>query len=285
MPTEGVWTPRCLIRQGKSFLGEDPSAERVAETVLTEILGVGRTSLYLEGKEVPEEISHYFFQLLAGLKEGAPLQYLLGKAYFIDEPFWVTPACFIPRPSTEVLVEAALDYIKGGPFLLMDVGTGSGCIAISLTNRLPYSKMLAIDISVEALCVARENGRLHGVSKRISWICGDLFNPLKRGVVADAILSNPPYIPEEEVPLLPSLVQREPRVSFDGGEAGLSYYRRFAEESPSFLREGGYLILEIGDGQAEPIEEIFLEKSPLCLQEVRRDALETPRIMIFRKDG
>ena len=276
-------SPRQLIREGTERLGGDPASRRFSELLLSELLSVGRTALYLEEKDLSEEAAHRFFRLLEGVQEGKPFQYLLGKAAFMGEPFQVTPDCFIPRVETELLVEACLDYFnERQPLLLMDIGTGSGCIAISLTKRLTYSNMLAIDLMEEALRIARQNGQFHRVTERISWICGDLFSPLRKGMEADAILSNPPYIPSEEITSLPPEVQKEPRLSLDGGASGLDYYRRMAKESSSFLKEGGLLFFEIGDDQKNPILEIFSE-SPFHLVEVREDLCGKPRIMIFRK--
>jgi len=288
--TQRLANPRELIQQGRISIGNDPTSKRICELLLSELLSVGRTALYLGEKNVSEEISDQFFKLIEGIKEGEPIQYLLGKAPFMADSFKVTPACFIPRPDTELLVEACLDYFQGrekrnkreSSLLFIDLGTGSGCIAISLTKRLSRSKILAIDLLEDALEVARQNGRSHGVSERIFWICGDLFSPLRRGTEVDAVVANPPYIPSEEMCYLPPLVRREPRISLEGGEAGLHYYRRIAEESSSFIKEGGFLFLEIGEGQAAPIEAIFLKKS-LRLVEVRKDILETPRVMIFSK--
>ncbi len=285
-------TARRLIREGVPRLEELSSPKRLCETILSELLERPRTALYLEEEELSEGQASRYFELLEGLKRHEPLQYLLGKAYFLGEPYRVDRSCFIPRPDTELLVEACLDYFPHPPspiphpppLLFIDVGTGSGCIAISLTKRIKSCKMLAIDVREDTLRLARENGKHHGVSSRISWICGDLFGSLKPGTQADAILSNPPYIPTEEIPLLPPEVRREPRISLEGGEAGLSYYKRLAGESHSWLRKGGTLFLEIGDGQSEPVAAIFREKSPLFLSEIRRGILGTPRVMIFRKD-
>jgi len=298
---EGV-SARQLIREGTFRLGNS----RLCEILLSELLEVGRTVLYLDRSPLPEEISDRFFEGIEGLKRGEPLQYFLGKATFMEKTFKVTPDCFIPRPATETLVEVCLDYFPADSgeriayrkkegidyslsakrsTLFIDVGTGSGCIAISLTKRSGCSTMLAIDLCQEALQVARRNGHLHGVSQRISWLCGDLFSPLKAGrVLADAILSNPPYIPSEEIGSLPPEIRREPRVALDGGRDGLHFYRRIAQEFPPFLKEGGTLFLEIGDFQKERVEELFSRKGFRCV-EVRRDLQEIPRVMVFRKES
>ncbi|MBI4437252.1 MAG: peptide chain release factor N(5)-glutamine methyltransferase [Candidatus Omnitrophica bacterium] len=281
-------TPRHFIREGTLLLGNS----RLCEILLSELLEVNRTALYLDEQPLSEEISDRFFDGIEGLKRGEPLQYLIGKATFMEETFRVTPDCFIPRPATETLVEACLDYFhevqstkyKVRPLLFIDIGTGSGCIAISLTKRGILSTILAIDLRQEALQVAQGNGHLHGVSQRISWLCGDLFEPLKKGKVeADAILSNPPYIPTQEISFLPPEVLHEPRVSLDGGEDGLHFYRRIAEEGPPFLKEGGALFLEIGEHQERPVKSLFLEKGFRCL-EARKDLQEFPRVMVFRKE-
>ena len=281
--TEEHFCSRDLIHQGRILLGQTSSARRISEQILLELLGSGRTALYLDETPLSEPLCHQFFQILEGIKAGVPLQYLLGRATFMEGTFQVSPACFIPRVETETLVEACLDtFQEEKPLLFMDIGTGSGCIAISLTKRLPYCKMLAIDLMESALQVARRNGQSHGVSGQIFWICGDLFGGL-RGVRVDAILSNPPYVPSEAFQDLPPEVHREPRVSLEGGKGGLRYYRRIAEGAPPFLKAGGFLFLEIGEGQEAQIRDFFL-KTPLRLLEVRKDFAGTPRVMIFRKD-
>ena len=280
--------PRLLIREGTARLGDGSVSRRLCERILSELSSTGRTALYLEERELSEEIIHEFFRLIEAMRGGEPFQYLLGKATFMEDSFRVTPECFIPRPETEGVVEACLDYFGAPqpqkPLLFIDIGTGSGCIAISLTKRLLCSKILAIDLMERALEVARQNAQFHGVTEKIAWICGDLFGPLRKGIEAEAILSNPPYIPSGEIASLPPEVQKEPRVSLDGGASGLRYYSRMAQEAAPFLKEKGLLLFEIGDGQSDPIAEIFSE-SPFHLVEIRRDASGMPRLMIFRKGG
>lgn len=282
---------RQLIREGERQLEGDPSPRSSCEWILSELLGMCRTALYLDETVLPGEICDRFSQMVKDLQRGEPLQYLLGRAFFMGDSFEVTPNCFIPRPETEILVEASLDYLKEAairspkPSLFIDVGTGSGCIAISLTKRIPSSKMLAIDLAEGALRVACRNSIFHGVSDRISWILGDGLTPLgRKAVQADAILSNPPYIPREALDFLPHNVRREPKVSLDGGTSGLSFYRRMAEEAPPFLKEGGLLFLEIGENQASPVADIFTEKSFFHVVEVRKDLCGVPRVVVFRKD-
>ncbi len=284
---------RDLIREGTVRIGGDLFARRTCEYLLSGLLGVGRTALYLEEKEVDERFSRHFFSLLERVQKKEPLQYILEKAFFWEEEYRVTPATLIPRPSTELLVKACLDYFGGETqpekdernLLFIDIGTGCGCIAISLTRKVLCSKMLAIDRSQEALQVARGNALRYGVSERISWLCGDLFSPLRRGSFeADAILSNPPYVPTEEIESLPLEVLHEPRLALDGGKEGLFYYQRIAAEGSFFLKEGGFLFVEIGDGQSEPIESIFSETS-FRLIGTRKDLEAIPRVMIFQKTG
>ena len=284
--TEGMVSPRQLIREGMVQLGGGPSERHICEGILSELLGITRTAFYLEEQKIPQETVQLFFHLVEGIKGGDPLQYLLKKATFMDDPYEVVPGCFIPRPATEILVEACLDYFnEQRPSLLIDMGTGSGCIAISLTKRIPCSKMLGIDISFQALQVAQKNGMHHGVSEKISWICGDLFHPLQGKIKSDAILSNPPYIPREKMETLSREVQREPRESLDGGEEGLFYYRRIVREGPSFLKKEGFLFLEIGDGQKDPVLKIFSQGGLFELLEIRHDVSELPRVMVFKYHG
>ncbi|MFH1858435.1 MAG: peptide chain release factor N(5)-glutamine methyltransferase [Candidatus Omnitrophota bacterium] len=284
-------SPRQLLREGELRLNTTHSPRICCEWVLSELLDTGRTALYLEERTVPQEVCQKYFQIINAIREGHPSQYLVGKASFMGDEFWVTPDCFIPRPETEVLVEACLDYfqrfgkVRAGRekgLLWVDIGTGSGCIAISLTKRSSCSKMLAIDLVEKTLRVARQNGQQHGVSDRILWVCGDLFGPLPKGFEADAIVSNPPYIPSGQMDFLPPEVRREPRMSLEGGESGLHFYERIAEEVPPYLAEEGFLFLEIGDYQEAPVRGIFSE-SAFRLLEVRNDLCGRPRVMIFQK--
>jgi len=284
-------TPREVIKQGQNFLKGYPNGNRMCEILLSELLNRNRTALYLEETPVAEGVREKFFEVLQGLYAGFPLQHLLERAYFMGESFWVTPDCLIPRPETETLVEASFEYLqneeknvhqKGNSLSLIEIGTGSGCLAIALTKKLKSSKIWAIDLMEKALRVAQKNGQDHGVSDRVTWLCGDLLTALRKTVEVDAILSNPPYVASEEMSSLPPDVCREPRTSLEGGKGGMTFFKRIALEATPFLRQGGLLFLEVGEGQAPTVVQLFLKNGFYHL-ETRNDILGIPRVVVFRK--
>ncbi len=216
------------------------------------------------------------------LRQGRPLQYILREAGFCGETLFVTPGALIPRPETELLVEEA-DRLIGqmlgprpervgsassgtrwrsanvspktssgrGPLSVLDLGTGSGCIALALTIRRPECKMTALDVSAAALAVARKNLKNKGLQKKVRLVRGDLFKPFKgKRAVWDLIVSNPPYIPRDEIRSLSREVLAEPRVALDGGRKGLEIIRRILTQAPGHLNSGGFLLMEIGKGQS-----------------------------------
>ena len=191
-----------------------------------------------------------------------PLAYILGERAFYGLSFRVTPAVLIPRPETEHLVETVIGSLapdNGGIHAVLDIGTGSGCIAVTLAKLLPNAQVWATDISEAALDVARENAARHGV--RVAFYQGDLLAPLPPGQCFNVIVSNPPYIaPSEASTLEPEVRDFEPHTAlfdpiFDG--AGLSFYRRLASEAPARLVPGGLLAVEVGQGQDEAVAQLW----------------------------
>ncbi len=184
-----------------------------------------------------------------------PLQYLLGTQEFCGLEFSVGPAVLIPRPETELLIHHVIDYVQTlSHATIVDVGTGSGCVAITLAARLNGRRIFAIDRSPEALGVAQVNAMRHGVRDRIEWLEGDLLAPLRGRLserAVDVIVSNPPYISESDwAGLEPEVRVFEPRMALVGGEQGTEFHERLLHESQEFLVPGGLLVMEIGAGQA-----------------------------------
>ena len=219
------------------------------------------------------------------VKPHTPLQYIIGKASFLGLEFKVTEDVLIPRPETEVLVYTVIDIVHDSRFTIhdsriLDLGTGSGCIAISLTKNLADCKIIASDISDKALDVARENAAMNGVSGRIEFIKSDLFDDIKGKF--DIIASNPPYISRPEFTALQKEVLMEPRVALDGGDDGLSFYRKIAVKAPEHLKKGGYLVMEIGFGQAPLIKEIIRGIEGFEVLAVKEDQYEVDRIIVAR---
>jgi len=261
-----------------------------AELLLTDILGCGRQDLYRNKKTfLNKEQSVFLSNVLKQRINGRPLQYILGKADFFGLEFKVSPDVLIPRPETEILVEAAVKYAKTsrGELKILDLGTGSGCIAIALAKLLPQAQITATDISSEALEAAKENARLHQVSERINFVQADLFpvqhlTPLpdrQAGSTYDLIVSNPPYIASGEIARLQPEVRQEPRLALDAGIDGLDFYRRIIPQAGAYLKSGGHLLMEIGLGQKEKIEKIFQNQPNFEIIEVIKDYSGIDRIM------
>jgi len=216
--------------------------------LLAHVLGTSRTALltHPERALTPGQLSSYR-TLVRRRASGYPLPYLTGHVEFYGLEFEVTPEVLIPRPETETLVDLAL---ARQPATIVDVGTGSGCIAVSLAVCLPEAAIYAIEISSAALSVARRNTERHGVTERVRLIVGDVLTP--RPGPADLIVSNPPYIPTSQCASLPiSVRNHEPRLALDGGPDGLSIVRRLLAQAPAVLRPGGALLIEIGADQGE----------------------------------
>ena len=185
--------------------------------------------------------------------------------------FTVDPRVLIPRPETEILAQAAIDFVKYSkrkPVDILDIGTGSGNIAVALAKHLTNSNVVAVDISREALEVALDNACRHIVEKKIRFIQSDIFSNLHEAAENqkfDIIVSNPPYIRTEDLKRLPLDVQKEPKIALDGGYDGLDFYRRIIRESPRYLKIGGMLFLEFGNGQADKIKEMMEPHALTCV--------------------
>jgi release factor glutamine methyltransferase len=259
-----------------------------AELVLTEILQCDRLSLYMhKHRRLDTQKAHVLADIFKRRLGGQPLQYILGKAEFMGLEFKVTEDVLVPRPETEILVEAAADLVKTlkGPraqVRIMDVGTGSGCIAVSLAKFLPGVYILATDVSASALAVARENAGSHDapIDFRQADVCA-ACGPADEGF--DLIVSNPPYIPSKDITQLASEVRAQPRISLDGGEDGLDCYRRLIAESPVCLKARGFLAMEMGFGQAAPIKKIFLKSGKFEIIDIIKDYSGIDRVIITRK--
>ena len=264
-----------------------PEGGRDALVLLAHVLAVdtGRLQAHPETPVGPEEASRYR-ALVARRKRREPLQYLTGEQEFWSLRFEVTPAVLIPRPETEGLVEAFLRLNRMPDPIVIDIGTGSGCLAVVAAREIPGARVYASDLSGEALAVARRNAAAHGVAGRIEFRAGDLFEPLRAeglGGRVDFILSNPPYISEGELPgLMPEVRDHEPRAALVGGVDGLDAHRRLAREAPEFLRPGGHLLAEIGLGQEPGVRVLYRGQSRLDLVAVAPDLAGIPRVLIAR---
>lgn len=214
-----------------------------------------------------------------------PLQYIIGKTEFFGLDFAVNEDVFIPRPETEVLVKVVLDItynlkLKTYNLRILDLCTGSGNIAISLTKNITDCKIVASDISDKALEVAKRNASLNGVSERIEFLESDLFENIKDRF--GIIVCNPPYVARYEFKTLEKEVLKEPRIAIDGGEDGMDFYRRIVSQAPAFLKNGGYLVMEIGFGQLNFIRKIIEDTKVFKISEVKKDQNGIDRVIVAK---
>ncbi len=259
MQGKQVWTVQEVLGWAAGDFRERgiPRPRLEAEVLLAHALGKDRLWLYTshDAPLNPDERGR-FRDLVLRRRNGEPAAYLTGAREFWSRRFEVTPAVLIPRPETETLVSTALRELgsKGTPRIL-DVGTGSGILAITLALEIPAATVVATDLSAEALEVARQNAVRLGASERITFLCGDRFAPLdRRPEPFDAIVSNPPYIPTADLDRLdPGVRDFEPRVALDGGPDGLGLIASLVEEASRHLVAEGLFAFEIGAGQAEDV--------------------------------
>ncbi|HYF76828.1 MAG TPA: peptide chain release factor N(5)-glutamine methyltransferase [Symbiobacteriaceae bacterium] len=258
-------------------------AEREAVWMLAHVLGTSAGGVRLRGGEsLGASAGAEFVSLVERRAVREPLQYILGTEEFMGMTFRVTPAVLIPRFDTETLVRQAAARLQGR-VRVADIGTGSGAVAIGLASVLPGAQVVAVDISAEALAVARDNARANGVSDRVDFRLGDLVAPLGGGGLFDAILSNPPYIDEAEwLGLMPEVRQFEPKGALTPGPDGLVLYRRLAAEAPPLLKTGGFLAVEVGFLQAGAVAEIF--RSAGLAVAVFPDTAGIDRVVIGQKE-
>jgi release factor glutamine methyltransferase len=236
---------------------ENPELE--ASLLLSSTLGINKTDIYAyPEREIEYNKVEMFNQLLERRLNGEPIAYILGEKEFFSRTFIVNPSVLIPRSETETLVEEALRKVKNIPFpLVVDVGTGSGCIAVTIGCECENAQIFATDISFDALMVARANAERYGVSSRIPFTCADFLSCFKEESL-DIVLSNPPYISVTDFSSLESDIRDfEPKVSLFGGEDGLNYRRKIVLQATKVLKNDGWCIIEIGANQSEKVAEIF----------------------------
>jgi release factor glutamine methyltransferase len=280
-----TWTVRRLLEWTEDYLRkkgvESPRLE--TQILLAHALGCKKIDLYVRHEEEPpEEKKSAFREMIRKRAEGMPVAYLVGYREFYSLEFAVTPAVLIPRPETETLVLQTLGVLRTieSPRVL-DVGTGSGCIAVTLAKHHKTARVIAVDASTAALEVAAVNARKHGVADRIAFREGNLFAAVA-GETFDTIVSNPPYIAHGEFAALDRGVRDfEPRSALDGGPDGLEFYRRLAAEAPQYLNLGGTLLVEIGAAQAHAVGEILREH--LEPGKLLHDSAGRPRVLSARK--
>lgn len=264
-----------------------PEERREAASLLSHAISKDRTFLISRAEyELSAEELENFRKGVERRAKGEPLQYITGQQDFYGRVFRVSPAVLIPRPETELLVEAALQVLSDSDTAasVCDVGTGSGCIAITLLCERTNLRAMALDISPEALELAKENAIEMGVNDRLTVVLSDCFSSLPDGVAPfELIVSNPPYVSAGVVTGLQREVRdHEPMVALSPGLDGLSIIRRLIDEAPRFLRSDGYLLLEIGFDQSAAVEHL-VDRRTWHLIDIRPDLQGIPRIVILRK--
>jgi release factor glutamine methyltransferase len=264
---------------------EDAALE--AEVLLRHALRSSREELLARLGDPLEDGARCRFEgYLARRLKHEPAAYITGHREFFGLDFEVTPATLIPRPETELLVEAAIEVakprgrIRRGP-VIADIGTGSGAIAVALAKNVARSDVYAVDVSAEALQVARRNAARHGVAERVILYRGDMLTPLPEFV--DVLVANLPYVPTRDwAALPPEIREHEPHSALDGGADGLDFIRALLAEAPDFLRPRGCVCLEFGFGQAPAVQDIARAHFPDHSIEVRRDLAGIERVLMIQ---
>ncbi|MDX2031584.1 MAG: peptide chain release factor N(5)-glutamine methyltransferase [Blastocatellia bacterium] len=256
-----------------------------AQTLMAHAIGQDRTYLIVNfNRELTDEQRAAYSDLIARRAAGEPLQYITGHQEFFGLDFEVTPDVLIPRPETELIVEEALriaaEEALAAPAIL-DIGTGSGCIALAIARELPEARVIAADISPAALRVAKRNAGRHDLA--ISFVASDLLAAFAETAFADLILSNPPYVAAAEMPTLQREVRDwEPHLALTDAGDGLSFYRRLLAEAPARLKPGGYLLCEMGYTQSEAIS-AFVDRRRWEAPRLLDDLQGIPRTIVLRK--
>jgi len=259
------------------------------ELLLGAVLNKSKVDLYLDRDRIltSDEIDQ-FHQCIKERISGRPVQYIIGTVEFFGLEFKVDQRVLIPRPETETLVEVVIEQLanKEKPRII-DLGTGSGAIAISLAANLQSSFIYATDVSKEALEVAKENALRNKVESQIEFLWGDLFEPLKKGNFEgqiDCVVSNPPYVSKDELETLPKEVKDyEPIVALESEKDGLFFHKKIIESSLDFLSKGGILAMEVGLGQANKVADLIRNQKDLKKTEIKKDLGGIKRIVVSRK--
>lgn len=258
-----------------------PEPEASAEVLLSELLGVRRSELALQGGPDGEQAAVYRAWIERRL-DREPVQRILGRAYFRNLKLRLTLETLVPRPDTESVVDAVLEAVdrRGSACRVLDVGTGTGAIAIAVAQERPRCEVHATDLSREALETARANAALNGAE--VSFHETDLFPDKEELDRIDVIVSNPPYVASDEIPrLAPEVRDWDPRGALDGGPDGLHFYRRIFAEAPLVLGDDADVVLEVGDGQADAVLSLGREAGYEPLG-IRRDLAGSPRAVLLR---
>lgn len=289
METKPVWTIIKILNWTKQYFAEkgveNPRLD--AEILLCAVLKCERIKLYLDfERPLDEQELAAYRGFVARRAQHEPLAYILGEKAFMRNTFKVNSHTLVPRPETELLVESLLsaaDKVNSEPKIL-DIGTGSGAILVSLLDYLPQAKGVGVDIAPGALKVAKENAVRIGVADRAAFLLSDLFSAIPEEKKFDIIVSNPPYIPAADIGTLARDVQQEPHGALDGGVDGLDFYRRITDKAADYLTADGLLAFEIGIGQSEAVC-AMCRACGLGAVAVRRDYADIDRMVFAAREG
>ena len=281
-----IWTIGRILKWTEEYFGQKgvESPRLDAEVMLSHVLGKQRIYLYVHFDEPlqAEELAAYRTMIKQRI-DRVPVAYILGEKEFMGLTFKVTPDTLVPRPDTEILVQATVDRLKqwtDADVRLADIGTGSGAICLSVLSMLDNIVADTVDISSAARAVAEENAAALGLSERVTFHTGDLLAPIREQQFT-AILSNPPYIPEADIQgLAPEVRCKEPMTALCGGKDGLDFYRRLCDEAPAMLTDDGFMAFEVGIHQATEVAQLA-EASPLIVRtEILKDYAGIDRVVV-----
>ena len=274
------WTARYLHEKGSEFPRLD------AEVLLAHVLDCKRIQLYTRFEEsAPDEVRTRYRELIRRRVEGCPVAYLVGKKEFFGLEFEVGPTVLIPRPDSEHVVMECLKRAREMPApRVLDVGVGSGNLAVTVAQRHRGARVTAVDVSADALAVAARNAEKHGVADRVRFLQGDLFAPVPAGERFDFVLSNPPYIAAEDMEKLPAGVRDfEPHAALQGGPGGFTVFDRLAAGAAEYLEPGGWLVVEIGAPQEGPARQRLAAPVTYELMPTVYDYSGHPRVLVARR--
>ncbi|MEM6833759.1 MAG: peptide chain release factor N(5)-glutamine methyltransferase [Pseudomonadota bacterium] len=277
---------RLLLSEGALSLQKagSPSPQLDAELLLADVLGRPRLEVLADLDMAVDDGAAAAFQAgLARRKAGEPVAHITGTTEFWSLPLKVSPDVLVPRPDSETLIEAVCARCdRKAPLKIADLGAGSGALSLALFSEFPLAKAVCVDISPSALALTLENAQALGYAERVETVCEDMAGWLQTAAGFDVLISNPPYLRSEEVAgAAPFTMEREPSIALDGGMDGLRFYRLIAEWSPSVIREGGLLCLEIGHDQAQSVT--LLLNAAFSGIEVHKDLARRDRAVTARR--
>ncbi len=285
-------TVRGLVGEARSRLvraGLEPDQAGIdAEVLARNTLGWDRATYLAEARvAAPSDFLPRYENAVARRERREPVSLITGSREFWGLEFEVTPDVLTPRPESEVLVEEVLSRLRGREPTgahVADIGTGSGCLAITLALEVPDCQVTAVDVSLDALRVARRNAARHGVAHQVRWVCAELFEGLAGARDLSVIMANLPYIPESEMQSLPPEVRDyEPHEALSGGADGLDAIRALVTQADRHLEHGGWLIMECGASQSEVVSRHVSKVTALEVVEIRDDLGGIPRVLVVQK--